>query len=111
MKRAILLVALAGIVSIFLFSGCQGAGVATALKQQLDEFTTKLDTMNSDLAKLQGKVDKLEKTITDLQTNHPELFQQPETAQTTAEVKPAQQTKPKTTSSSKTGKKKVRRKK
>ena len=114
MKKAILIIALAGLASIFLFGGCNGSGVATELKQQYDELSTKLDTMNGDLAKLQGKVDRLEKTIDDLQKNHPELFQQQAAPQQTTEVKPAtnQTSKPKTTTKPKsTGKKKTRRRK
>ncbi|GEM_PF-5952787 len=63
------------LIGIFAFSGCKESGTAAALKQQIDDLTSQLNNMNAEFAKLQTRVDKLEKTINDLKTNHPELFQ------------------------------------
>jgi len=63
------------LIGVFAFSGCKESGTAAALKQQIDDLTSQLNNMNAEFAKLQTRVDQLEKTINDLKTNHPELFQ------------------------------------
>jgi len=75
MKKVWWIVPVALLIGVFAFSGCQGAGTAAALKQQIDDLTSQLNNMNAEFAKLQTRVDQLERTINDLKTNHPELFQ------------------------------------
>ncbi len=75
MRKVWFVVPMALVIGMLVFSGCQSAGTAAALKQQIDDLTSQLNNMNAEFAKLQTRVDQLEKTINDLKTNHPELFQ------------------------------------
>ena len=90
MKRVVSVVALLGLAAMFLFNGCQAGGAVAAISQQLEEIGNKLVQIEQDNGAMQAKIAELEKTINDLKTNHPELFEQPAAQQTTTTAQKGQ---------------------
>ncbi len=107
MRRVVSVVALLGLAAMFLFVGCQGGGAVAAVTQQLEEIGNKLTQIEQNNGAMQAKITELEKTINDLKTNHPELFQQAAQAQqtTTTTTQKGQTTTKKKTGTAKRNKK------